>query len=51
LSNAFEDRDLSEKVALLPSSSLDVEQGEVLSSPRYRRHFEFGVDRVDRKVE
>lgn len=39
LSSAFEDRERSEKVSLLDSALLDVERGEVLSSPRYSRAF------------
>jgi hypothetical protein len=49
--SAFEDRELSEKIALLPSASLDVERGEVLASPRYHRQFEFGREKAERKVE
>ena len=37
--SAFEDRDHSEKISLLSSDALDVERGEVLASPRYRRSF------------
>lgn len=37
--SAFEDKDHSEKISLLSSDALDVERGEVLASPRYRRSF------------
>jgi hypothetical protein len=38
--SAFEDKDNSEKISLLSSDTLDVERGEVLVSPRYRRSFQ-----------
>jgi hypothetical protein len=39
--SAFEDKDHSEKVSLHASAALDVERGEVLTSPRYHRSFRF----------
>jgi hypothetical protein len=38
--SAFIDREKDEKVSMLSSALLDVERGEVLSAPRYRRIFE-----------
>jgi len=38
--SAFIDREKDEKVSMLSSALLDVERGEVLSAPRYRRSFE-----------
>lgn len=49
--SAFEDRELSEKISLLSSPTLDVELGEVLVSSRYHRIFELGKERLERKVD
>jgi ABC-type glutathione transport system ATPase component len=38
--SAFNDRERCEKVSVVKSVTLDVERGEVLSAPRYRRSFE-----------